>query len=176
MQNPFVESIRAIVADLDPEGVAAEAAEGGLALTLEESIGLALVARHIAASDGLSDAESSGMRALLEHYRVPEPLHAAVMRADLRGAGDVHVRAIVPPQSAKAAHLLSGVAFIAARDGLSGEERDRLLRLGAALGLARPLVDALLAESEAAVLASVRGDRATLSKLDRLRAALFRLA
>ncbi|HRI10797.1 MAG TPA: hypothetical protein PKW35_23420, partial [Nannocystaceae bacterium] len=173
--NPFIDNTRRILAGVAPAQVSAPADEGEVTLTLEEAIVLALVARHIAASDGLSQAESNAMRGLLEHHGVPEALHPAVMDADLRGAADEHVSALVPARSAKALHLISGVSFIAARDGLSAEERGRVLRLATALGIERPLVDALIAESEAAVLASVRGDAAMLTKLDRLREALFRL-
>lgn len=175
MHNPFIDNTRRILAGLAPAQVSAPAGEGEVTLTLEEAIVLALVARHIAASDGLSQAESNAMRGLLEHHGVPEALHPAVMNADLRGAADEHVSALVPARSAKALHLISGVSFIAARDGLSAEERGRVLRLATALGIERPLVDALIAESEASVLASVRGDAAMLTKLDRLREALFRL-
>lgn len=182
MANPFLDSARTILASLAAE-LAAQLADtarrtsiaAGVDLSIEEALALALVARHIAATDGLSEAESSGMRALLDFYGVPPAAQAALHQVDLGEATDEHIRELVPPRSAKARHLVSGVAFIAARDGLSGDELARIAAIGRKLELEPAMVDALVAESEAAVLAWIRGDRALLGKLDRLREALFRL-
>ena len=70
----------------------------------------------------------------------------------------------------------SGVLPIAARDGLSEEELERIAEIGASVGLSQAMIDALSAEAEAATLASIRGDGAMLDKLDKIRDALFRLA
>jgi tellurite resistance protein len=185
MQNPFVERTRTILAGAQisseaAENLASEASaaddEGGVALTLAESIGLALVARHVAAADGLSEREAKAMRGLLDYYRVPEPLHEELLGGELEGAMEQHVKALIPAGSVKARLVISGAAFIAASDGLSSEELGRIRGLGAAVGISAELVEALIAESEVAVVASVRGDSVILQRLDRLRAALFRLA
>lgn len=182
MANPFIDSARTILADLEG-GFAAQLAESarqtsiasGVDLTIEEALALALVAKHIASTDGLSAAESSGMTALLDFYGVPAAAQAALHQVDLAGANDEHIRELVPTDSAKARHLVSGVAYIAARDGLSDDELARIAAIGTKVGLSLAMIDALVAESEAAVLASIRGDRALLGKLDRLRSALFRI-
>jgi len=184
MSNPFHDSARTFLASLD-DSLAAQLKDAaqkgsqtaaGIELTIEEVIGLALVARHIAATDGLSTAESNGMRALLSHYGVPAPAQDHLMQIDLSSATDEHVRELVPAGSAKAMYLINGVATIAARDGLSPEELGRIATIGDQVGLSQAIIDALTAEAEAAILASIRGDGAMLDKLDKLRDALFRLA
>ena len=184
MSNPFIDSARTFLASLDTSIAAQlkdDARKGsqtaaGVELTIEEVIGLALVARHIAATDGLSNAESNGMRALLTHYGVPAAAQEHLMEVDLSAATDEHVRELVPAGSAKAMYLVNGVATIAARDGLSEEEQGRIAAIGAQVGLKQAMVDALTAQAEATILASIRGDGAMLDKLDKLRDALFRLA
>jgi len=184
MSNPFHDSAQTLLASLD-DAVAEQlksAAQrssryaAGIELTIQEVIGLALVARHIAATDGLSTAESNGMRALLSHYGVPPVAQDQLMAIDLSAANDEHVSELVPAGSAKAMYLVNGVATIAARDGLSDEELERIAEIGASVGLSQAMTDALTAEAEAAILASIRGDGAMLDKLDKLRDALFRLA
>lgn len=184
MANPFIDAARTLLDSLDAP-IARELTNAardnslvaaGVELTIEEAIGLALVAKHIAATDGLSAAESTGMRALLSHYRVPPEAQAELLAIDLSEATDEHVRELVPAGSAKAMYLVSGVAAIAARDGLSEEEVARIEAIGATIGLAKPMIDALCAHAEAEVVASIRNDRGMLDKLDRLRGALFRLA
>ncbi len=184
MSNPFHDSAQTILASLDEtvakqlKGAAGTSSQiaAGIELTIEEVLGLALVARHIAATDGLSTAESNGMRALLSHYGVPASAQDRLMEVDLGVATDDHVRELVPPGSAKAMYLINGVATIAARDGLSPEELTRIADIGTKVGLSQAMVDALTAEAEAAIIASIRGDGAMLDKLDKLRDALFRLA
>ncbi len=184
MSNPFHDSAQTLLASLDDavaEQLKSSARRGsryaaGIELTIEEVIGLALVARHIAATDGLSTAESNGMRALLSHYGVPPVAQDHLMAVDLSDATDEHVAELVPAGSAKAMYLVNGVATIAARDGLSEEELERIAEIGASVGLSQPMIDALSAEAEAATLASIRSDGAMLDKLDKIRDALFRLA
>ncbi|HFE47445.1 MAG TPA: hypothetical protein ENJ18_18475 [Nannocystis exedens] len=184
MSNPFYDSAQTILASLDEsvanelKGAAKTSSQiaAGIELTIEEVLGLLLVARHIAATDGLSTAESNGMRALLSHYGVPASAQDRLMAVDLGHATDDHVRELVPAGSAKAMYLVNGVATIAARDGLSPEELARIAEIGTKVGLSQAMVDALTAEAEAAIIASIRGDGAMLDKLDKLRDALFRLA
>ena len=94
MSNPFHDSAQTLLASLDDtvaEQLKSAAQRGsryaaGIELTIEEVIGLALVARHIAATDGLSTAESNGMRALLSHYGVPPVAQEQLMAIDLSAA------------------------------------------------------------------------------------------
>jgi hypothetical protein len=68
------------------------------------------------------------------------------------------------------------VTTVAALDGLSTDERDFAVELGASLGLSATLVELLIAEARAMAMAMQLGNRDLVDELARVREALYDFA
>jgi hypothetical protein len=86
------------------------------------------------------------------------------------------VAALFPHASRKACYVLSGTTTVAALDGLSDEEREFAIELGASLGLPPTLVHLLIAEAKAMALAMGAGNQEMVTALMRMREAIYDFA
>ncbi|PRQ04750.1 hypothetical protein ENSA5_05150 [Enhygromyxa salina] len=182
--NPIAESTEAFLASLSPEQL--ERAEQdmlrdsvraeGVAMSLADEINLGKAILCIAGADGLSREELTGLKYLMIISGVPPLVQAHVQAFDASTTHTADVAALFPPASRKACYVLSGTVTVAALDGLSGEERDFAVDLGASLGLPPTLVVLLIAEARATALAMKEGNQAMVAELVRMREALYDFA
>jgi len=183
-RNPIDESTQEFLAGLDPElreraeqamlrdSVRAE----GVAMSLADEINLGKAIKTIAGADGLSREEVTGLKYLLIISGVPPEVQDHIMAFDATTTHVDDVAALFPHASRKAAYVLSGTTTVAALDGLSDEERDFAVELGASLGLPATMVNMLVCEGRAMGLAMQEGNQAMVSELMRLRESIYDFA
>lgn len=182
--NPIAESTEQFLASLDPElleraeqamlrdSVRAE----GVAMSLADEINLGKAMLCIAGADGLSREEITGLKYLMIISGVPPVVQDHIHAFDASTTHVDDVAALFPAASRKACYVLSGTTTVAALDGLSDEERDFAVDLGASLGLPPTLVVLLIAEARATALAMKEGNQAMVEELMRMREALYDFA
>lgn len=181
MGNPIAESTEAFLSGLN--ATVREAAEEavsssslrttGVELTLREELDLAKAIKYVASVDGFSRQERSSLQFLMIMSGIPNQIQQEVLDFDVEGITLEHVSELFPPASRRAACVLSGAATVAAFDGLSPEEEARTWALGRGLGLADPIIAALVANARALGLAMNEGDRDVVEALERQRRALL---
>lgn len=182
--NPIAESTAQFLAGLTPERL--EAAEQamlrdsvraeGVEMSLADEINLGKAMLCIAGADGLSREELTGLKYLLIISGVPPLIQEHILSFDASTSHPDDVSALFPPASRKACYVLSGTTTVAALDGLSDDERDFAVDLGASLGLPATLVTLLVAEARAMGLAMKEGNQAMVSELIRMREAVYDFA
>jgi hypothetical protein len=182
--NPIAESTARFLASLEP--AARERAEQdmlrdsvraeGVEMSLADEINLGKAMMCIAGADGLSREELTGLKYLLIISGVPLLVQDHILSFDAMTTQVDDVSALFPHASRKACYVLSGTTTVAALDGLSDEERDFAVDLGASLGLPPTLVVLLLAEARATALAMQEGNQAMVAELVRMREALYDFA
>jgi hypothetical protein len=181
MANPIADSTTQLLEQMDAQ-VRAEAerqvAESsvrapGFELSLAEEINLAKAVKAVAAVDGLSREELTGLKFLMIMSALPYDVQQHVLGFDTSGVSVEHASELFPPGSQKACYLLSGATTVAAMDGLSQEEEATARELGERLKLEAKLVNVLIAEARATGRAMSKGDHELVDELKRLRAALF---
>jgi len=181
MSNPIVDTTKALISSLKSETVgAAEDAvrvksmeTTGEVIGLYDSINLIKAAKYLAASDGLSNAEETGLKLLMRKYGMPEAVAKHVLDFDVSQLRSEHIGTLAAPRSRKACFMLSSMVQIAALDGLSDEELADARKAGAALGLEPRLIALIVAEAKASVYGVLRGDRSMLSHLMGVRRAIY---
>ncbi|PRP91272.1 hypothetical protein ENSA5_56850 [Enhygromyxa salina] len=181
MTNLISDSTRRLLDDMDPKvraeierGVAENSVRApGFELTLEEEINLAKAVKAVAAVDGLSREEMTGLKFLMIMSALPYDIQQHVVEFELDRVTLEDASGLFPPGSQKACYLLSGATTVAAMDGLSAQEEASARELGAQLELADKLVNVLIAEARATGMAMRKGDHELVDELKRLRAALF---
>lgn len=181
MANPIAESTERFLAGLAP--ARREQAEHdllrdsvrpeGVEMALADEINLAKAVKCVAGTDGLSVEELAGLKYLMIISGLPvlAQQHVEIFDASTTRVEDV--AALFPTASRKACYVLSGVTTVAALDGLSSEERDFAVELGANLGLSATLVELLIAEARAMALAMKLGNQELIAELARTREALY---
>lgn len=183
MSNPIIDTTDTLLRQLDARTIA-DARDAirvrslestGEVLGLEESINLIKGAKYLAAADGLSNAEATGLKLLLRKYGMPDVISAHVLAFDVSGVASHHIGELVPSRSRRGCFLLSGMIAIAGLDGLSDEELDGARKAGEALGLEPKLVALIVAEAKASVYGVLKGDRTMLDHLMEVRRAIFAL-
>lgn len=184
MSNPIADSTEMFLSGLAPER--REQAEHellresvrpeGVAMTLADEINLAKAVKCVAGADELSREELTGLRYLMIVSGLPlvAQQHVEVFDASTTRVDDV--AALFPLASRKACYVLSGVTTVAALDGLSTEERDFAVELGARFGLSATLVELLIAEAKAMAKAMQFGNQELVAELARVREALYDFA
>lgn len=145
----------------------------GVAMTLAEELNLAKAVKCVAGADGLSVLERTGLGYLMISSGLPLIAQQHVLEFDASTTRVEDVSALFPAASRQAGYVLSGVTTVAALDGLSVEERDFAVELGASLGLSATLVELLIAEARAMALAMGRGDPELVAELARVREAVY---
>ncbi|PRQ09166.1 hypothetical protein [Enhygromyxa salina] len=182
--NPIAESTTRFLASLDTDtreraeqemlrdSVRAE----GVEMSLADEINLGKAMMCIAGADGLSREELTGLKYLLIISGVPPVVQDHILGFDASTTRVDDVAALFPHASRKACYVLSGTTTVAALDGLSAEERDFAVELGANLGLPPTLVVLLLAEAKATALAMQEGNQRMVAELVRMREALYDFA
>lgn len=179
--NPIAESTTRFLADLPP--ARREQAEHdllrdsvrpeGVDMTLADEINLAKAVKCVAGADGLSVEELAGLKYLMILSGLPVLAQQHVESFDASTTRVEDVAALFPAASRKACYVLSGVTTVAALDGLSSEERDFAVELGANLGLSATLVELLIAEARAMAIAMKANNQALIAELARTREALY---
>jgi hypothetical protein len=182
--NPIAESTERFLASLDTEQL--ERAEQdmlrdsvraeGVDMSLADEINLGKAIMCIAGADGLSREELTGLKYLLIISGVPPLVQEHILAFDATTTRVDDVAALFPPASRKACYVLSGTSTVAALDGLSEEERDFAIELGASLGLPATLVVLLIAEARAMALAMQEGNTAMVTELMHMREAVYDFA
>jgi hypothetical protein len=181
MANPIIDTTDILLRQLDARTIA-DARDAirvrslestGEVLGLEESINLIKGAKYLAAADGLSNAETTGLKLLLRKYGMPDLISEHVLKFDVARVESRHIGELVPTRSRRGCFLLSGMISIAALDGLSDEELDGARKAGAALGLEPKLVTLIVAEAKASVYGVLKGDQSLLGHLMEVRRAIF---
>ena len=148
----------------------------GVEMSLADEINLAKAVKCVAGADGLSIEERTGLKYLMIISGLPVVAQQHVEAFDASTTRVDDVAALFPPASRKACYVLSGVTTVAALDGLSAEERDFAVELGASLGLSATLVELLIAEARAMAMAMQLGNQDLVSELARVREALYDFA
>ncbi|PRP97383.1 hypothetical protein [Enhygromyxa salina] len=183
LNNPILASTRALMAQLDDQTIddardsvrARSTESNGEAIALEDAINLIKAAKYLAAADGLSNAEVTGLKLLMRKFGLPDPVVQHVLAFEVAELSSAHIGELARPRSREACFLLSGMIAIAAIDGLSDDELADAHEAGAALGLEPKLVTLIVAEAKASVYGVLRGDRALLKQLMSVRRAIFAL-
>ena len=181
MSNPIAESTDSFLATLaadereqaEHELLRESVRPEGVAMTLADEINLAKAVKCVAGADGLSVKERTGLKYLMISSGMPLVAQQHVLDFDASTSRSDDVASLYPAASRQAYYVLSGVTTVAALDGLSTEERDFAVELGASLGLSATLVDLLIAEAKAMALAMDRGDGELVGELARVREALY---
>jgi hypothetical protein len=181
MANPIAESTERFLAELAP--ARRELAEHdllrdsvrpeGVDMTLADELNLAKAVKCVAGTDGLSLDELAGLKYLMIISGLPVLAQQHVEAFDASTTRVEDVAALFPSASRKACYVLSGVTTVAALDGLSSEERDFAVELGANLGLSATLVEVLIAEARAMAMAMKLGNQELVAELARTREALY---
>jgi hypothetical protein len=145
----------------------------GVAMGLVDEINLAKAVKCVAGADVLSIEELTGLKYLMIVSGLPvvAQQHVEAFDASTTQVGDV--AALFAPASRQACYVLSGVTTVAALDGLSTDERDFAVELGASLGLSATLTDLLIAEARAMAMAMQLGNRELVDELAHVREALY---
>lgn len=182
--NPIDESTQLFLAELEPD--IREAAEQamlrdsvraeGVEMSLADEINLGKAMLCIAGADGLSREELTGLKYLLIISGLPPKVQAHILEFDASTCHVEDVAALFPSASRQACYVLSGTTTVAALDGLSDEERDFAVDLGASLGLPPTLVVLLIAEARSTALAMQEGNQGMVRALLRLREAIYDFA
>lgn len=182
--NPIAESTAAFLASLTAEEI--DRAEQdllrdsvraeGVAMSLADEINLGKAIKCIAGADGFSREELTGLKYLLIISGLPPAVQEHVLAFDASTTRVDDVAALFPHASRKACYVLSGTATVAALDGLSDDERDFAVELGASLGLPPTLVHLLIAEAKAVALAMRAGNQEMVTALMRMREAIYDFA
>jgi hypothetical protein len=183
MLNPIADTTEALMRQLDPQTIDDARASvrirslesNGEEIELEDSINLIKGAKYLAAADGISNAEETGLKLLMRKYGMPELVTQHVLKFDVSKVQTHHIGELVPPRSRKACFLLSSIVAIAGLDGLSDEELADARKAGTALGLEPKLVALIVAEAKASVYGMLKGDRSLLGQLMEVRRAIFAL-
>ena len=181
MSNPIVDTTKDLISTLDVETIhAAEDAvrirsleATGEVIGLFDSVNLIKAAKLLAAADGLSNAEETGLKLLMRKYGLPDPIVKHVLDFDVSTLSSDLIGDLAQPRSRKACFMLSSMVQIAALDGLSDEELADARRAGKALGLEPRLVALIVAEAKASVYGVLKGDRSLLSHLMGVRRAIY---
>jgi hypothetical protein len=184
MSNPIAETTQQFLAGLVPEH--RERAEHdllrdsvrpeGVEMTLADELNLAKAVKCVAGADGLSIEELTGLKYLMIVSGLPVIAQQHVEAFDASTTRVDDVAALFPPTSRKACYVLSGVTTVAALDGLSIDERDFAVELGARFGLSATLVELLIAEAKAMAKAMQIGNQELVAELARVREALYDFA
>lgn len=181
MHNPIAESTQAFLASLDAatiddieqELLRESVRPEGVDMTLADEINLGKAILCIAGADGLSRDELTGLKYLLIISGLPPHVQDHILAFDASTTHVEDVAALFPQASRKACYVLSGTTTVAALDGLSDEERDFAVDLGASLGLSPALVTLLIAESRAVAMAMQQGNQGLVDELMRMREAIY---
>ncbi|MFO7562607.1 MAG: hypothetical protein R6X02_08175 [Enhygromyxa sp.] len=181
MANPIAESTERYLAGLAP-GRRTEAEHEllrdsvrpeGVDMDLADEINLAKAVKCVAGADGLSLDELAGLKYLMILSGLPLLAQQHVEGFDASTTRVEDVAALFPPASRKACYVVSGVTTVAALDGLSNEERDFAVELGASLGLSATLVELLVAEGRSMAGAMKLGHQELVAELARTREAIY---
>lgn len=182
--NPIAESTEKFLASLTAEeidradqdllrdSVRAE----GVDMSLADEINLGKAIMCIAGTDGFSREELTGLKYLLIISGLPPIVQEHILGFDASTSRVDDVAALFPHASRKACYVLSGTTTVAALDGLSDDERDFAVELGASLGLPPTLVHLLIAEAKAMALAMRAGDQPMVAALMRMRETIYDFA
>lgn len=181
--NPIAAFVQKLLAELDEstrarvEASALEqsVAEMGAPLGIEDELQLLLAAKYLASADGVSVPEMAGLTRVMARLGLPVAAQRLILEFDVAVVRPEHVGELAPPRSRPALYLLSGVAVLAALDGLSEQERGRARVLGEHLGIGPQLVDVILAEAMLTADALGRGDAGALALIRPLRRAIYRM-
>ena len=183
-QNPIAESTERFLAELEPaareqleqamlrDSVRAE----GVEMSLADEINLGKAMLCIAGADGLSREEMTGLKYLLIISGLPHEVQQHILAFDASTTQVSDVAALFPQASRQACYVLSGTTTVAALDGLSEDEREFAVELGARMGLAATLVVLLIAEAVANAEAMRIGNQELVQALVRMREALYDFA
>lgn len=174
MGNPIAESTDAFLAELPAtvreaaeETVSANSIRSvGLELSLTEEINLAKAVKQIAAVDGFSVEERTALEYLMIMAGIPHAIQQNVLQFDVTNVDPVHVAALFPRGSRKAAYVLSGATAVAAFDGLSEDEEMESRDLGVHLGLPQELIEDLIDNAHRLGLAMSSGDQNKVGDLE----------
>lgn len=182
--NPIAESTSKFLASLSTEEI--DRAEQdllrdsvraeGVDMSLTDEINLGKAIKCIAGADGFSREELTGLKYLLIISGLPAIVQEHILAFDASTTQVDDVAALFPHASRKACYVLSGTTTVAALDGLSDDERDFAIELGASLGLPPTLVHLLIAEARAMALAMRAGDRAMVEAHMRMRETIYDFA
>ena len=181
MANPIADSTRALMRTID-ERTTADARSAvrnrsmeatGEVIDLEASINLIKAAKYLAAADGLSTAEETGLKMLMRKYGLPDAVVSHVLAFDVATVAPEHIGELADERSREACFLLSSMIAIAGLDGLSDDELADARKAGEALGLEPKLVALIVAEALASVYGVLRGDRSMLNHLMGVRRAIY---
>lgn len=181
MTNPIADSTQHLMAQLDEDTIldaraavrVRSIASTGEDIGLEDSINLIKAAKYLAAADGLSTAEQTGLKLLLRKYGLPEVVANHVLAFEVGAVESRHIGELAEQRSREACFLLSSMIAIAGLDGLSDDELADARRAGEALGLEPKLIALIVAEAKAAVYGVLKGDRSMLNHLMGIRRAIF---
>jgi hypothetical protein len=181
MGNPIAESTEIFLSGLNPtvreaaeEAVSSSSLRNrGVELTLREELELAKAIKFVASVDGFSRQERSSLQFLMIMSGIPNQIQQDALDFDVEGTTLEHVSELFPPSSRRAACVVSGATTVAAFDGLSPAEEARSRALGRGLGLAEPIIDALVGNARALGLAMNQGDRDEVEALERQRRVLL---
>jgi hypothetical protein len=158
--------------DLLRDSVRAE----GVAMSLTDEINLGKAIKCIAGADGFSREELTGLKYLLIISGLPASVQEHILAFDATTTRVDDVAALFPHASRKACYVLSGTTTVAALDGLSDDERDFAIELGASLGLPPTLVHLLIAEAKAMAMAMRAGNQEMVTALMRMRETIYDFA
>ncbi len=184
MINPIRESTTQFLAELD-EPTRAEAEHNmvrdsvraeGVEMSLADEVNLAKAIKCVASVDGLSREELTGLKYLLIISGLPRVVQDHILAFDASSAVVQDVADLFPAASRKACYVLSGATTVAALDGLSDEERDFSVELGASLGLSPALVELLIAGAKATACAMREGNSEMVDHLRHLRESIYDFA
>lgn len=183
-QNPIAESTAKFLASLTAEQI--DRAEQdllrdsvraeGVDMSLADEINLGKAIKCIAGTDGFSREELTGLKYLLIISGLAPVVQEHILGFDASTSRADDVAALFPHASRKACYVLSGTTTVAALDGLSDDERDFAVELGASLGLPPTLVHLLIAEAKAMALAMRAGNQEMVTALMRMREAIYDFA
>lgn len=181
--NPILASVQELLAGLDDDtyrrvelSVRDHAVHGlGAEISVEDELHLVLLSKYVAAADGVSGAEMTGLKRLMDRHNLPAVAQQHLLEFDVATVRLEQVAEIVRPRSPLAIYMLSGGTLLAALDGLSGAERSRARLVGEQLGLSPQLIEVVLEEACLTAAALLKGDEATLQLVRPLRHAIYRL-
>jgi hypothetical protein len=183
-QNPIAESTAKFLASLTAEEIDRADQEllrdsvraEGVDMSLADEINLGKAIMCIAGADGFSREELTGLKYLLIISGLPPVVQEHILGFDASTSRVDDVAALFPHASRKACYVLSGTTTVAALDGLSDDERDFAIELGASLGLPPTLVHLLIAEAKAMALAMRAGNQEMVTALMRMRETIYDFA
>lgn len=152
----------------------------GVELSVEEELYLAIAVKFVAAVDGLSPLEHSGLRRMVQRYDTPKEIVDFVHTFDVSELAFEAVAELFEQGSEKAKRVLSGAVLVACLDGgdegMSATERELAVQIAERLGLNPVLVEVYEARAQLELLVLVREDEELGEAATRLRHALWKLA